>query len=457
MSATFAKNARAAHGSFRHLPLFRKLFFFGIILLSIRPAMAQTDDNTGLYTAIDDHADKLKARVIEWRRDIHAHPELSNRETRTAKLVAGHLTGLGLEVRTEVAHTGVVALLRGGKPGPVVALRADMDALPVTEETGLPFASKVRTQYMGQEVGVMHACGHDAHTAILMGAAEILSSLKEQLPGTIKFIFQPAEEGAPDGEDGGAGMMIQEGALENPAPGAIFGLHTNAFLHTGTLGYHSGGTMASTDGLSIIVRGKQSHGAAPWKGVDPIVVSAQIILGLQTIVSRQIELTKAPAVVTIGKIEGGVRSNIIPDEVRMIGTIRNLDPEIREEIRARVKRTAGNIAESAGAEAIVEVSRGLPVTYNDPELTKRMLPALERIAGRENVIDENPHTGAEDFSLFAEKIPGFYFFIGITPHDRDLKEAASLHSPKMYLDEEALTLGVRAITNAAVDYLLQNR
>lgn len=398
-------------------------------------------------------AETVAGKVVSWRRDIHEHPELSNREVRTAKLVADHLTALGLEVKTGVAHTGVVALLKGGKPGPCVALRADMDALPVTEQTGLPFASKAKGEYNGQEVGVMHACGHDAHTAILMGVAEVLAGMRKDIPGTVKFIFQPAEEGAPDGEDGGASLMIREGVLENPRPEVIFGLHVFPQGEAGTISYRPGGAMAGTDGLHITVRGSQTHGAMPWHGTDPIVTAAQIITGLQTVISRQSDLTRAPAVVTIGIIRGGVRSNIIPDKVEMIGTIRTLDPKMREEILARVRRTAEGIAESAGAVAEVRIDEGLPVTMNDPALTARMLPALEQVAGANNVRLAPPKTGAEDFALFAKQIPGLYLFLGSSTPGKDPATVAPNHSPFFVVDEAALPVGVKALTGLVLDYL----
>lgn len=392
-------------------------------------------------------------KVVAWRRDIHEHPELSNREFRTAKLVADHLTALGLEVKTGVAHTGVVGLLRGGKPGPCVAIRADMDALPVVEQTGLPFASKAKGEYNGQEVGIMHACGHDVHTSVLMGAAEVLAGVRKDLPGSVKFIFQPAEEGAPRGEEGGADLMVEEGVLENPKPEAIFALHVFPNSDAGTLTYRSGGAMAGSDGLSIRVTGKQTHGAMPWGGVDPIVVSAQIILGLQTIESRQVNVTENPSIVTIGIIRGGVRSNIIPDTVEMIGTIRTLDREMQKDIHARVKRTAEKIAESAGATAQVSIGIGNPVTYNDPALTARMVPALERVAGKDKVSVNPPKTGAEDFSAFAEKIPGFYFNLGCRTPGVDPATVAQNHSPFFVVDEACLPIGVRALASLAVEYL----
>ena len=413
---------------------------------------SQTAAQAGLAAEIDRRAQQIESKVVTWRRDFHEHPELSNREIRTGKIVADHLRSLGIEVRTGVAHTGVVGTLMGGRPGPVVALRADMDALPVVEEVDLPFASKVRAVFNGREVGVMHACGHDLHTSILMGVAEVLAGMKQQLPGTVRFIFQPAEEGAPAGEEGGAGLMIQEGALANPRPEAIFGLHVFPFP-VGQLAYCPGAAMASSDTLKIVVRGRQSHGALPWNGVDPIVAAAQIILGLQTITSRQTDLTRSPAVITIGSLHGGVRSNIIPDTVEMEGTIRAFDNEIQNHIHERIRETATLIAASAAATAEVTIVRGNPVTYNDPKLTERMIPTLKRVAGDTNAKVTQPTTTAEDFSLYQKQIPGLYFFLGIAPQGTDPANAAPNHSPRFYADEGALRLGVRALASLAVDYL----
>lgn len=396
--------------------------------------------------------EEVTEKVVAWRRDLHEHPELGNREFRTAGLIAEHLRSLGMEVRTEVAHTGVVGVLRGGLPGPVVALRADMDALPVTEMVDLPFASKAIAEYNGREVGVMHACGHDNHMAILMGAAEVLAGMRERLPGTVKFIFQPAEEGAPAGERGGASLMVEEGALTNPRPDAIFGLHVWP-IPTGLIGYKAGGFMASSQTLIIKVKGRQTHGAMPWGGVDPIVVSAQIVMGLQTVISRQTNITTAPAVVTIGQINGGIRSNIIPDSVVMVGTVRTLDAEMREKIEQRIRRTVQGIAESAGATAEVFLSKGLPVTFNDPDLTQRMIATLERVAEPGMARETPPVTGAEDFSYYQQEIPGMYFFLGIIPDSIPLERAAPIHSPYFFADEAALPVGVRALANLAVDYL----
>ena len=406
-----------------------------------------------LAKRIEDASSKVDAKVLAWRRDIHQHPELGNRETRTAKIVADHLRSLGIEVKEKVAHTGVIGILRGGKPGKVVALRADMDALPVTEQVDLPFASKVRTTYNGQEVGVMHACGHDAHVAILLGVAEVLASMKSEIPGTVKFIFQPAEEGAPQGEEGGAGLMVKEGALENPKVDAIYGLHVTSRFAVGEIAYKPEGMMAAHDSFKIVVRGKQTHGAYPWLGVDPIVTASQIVLALQTIASRQLDSTVAPAIVTVGAIHGGVRNNIIPDEVEMIGTIRALDAKMREEIHTRIKRTAESIATSAGATATVTITTGYPITYNDPALTERSLPTLRAIAGAKNVRLVNAVLGAEDFSFFQQKVPGVFFWLGTRPPSQTPEQAPSNHSPLFYVDESGLPLGVRALANVALDYL----
>jgi len=420
-----------------------------LAIVAAGPVLAQT---SRLDAEVDRRAAQVNGKVVAWRRDIHANPELSNRETRTAELVAQHLRSLGIEVRTGVAHTGVVGVLRGGRPGPVVALRADMDALPVTEEVDVPFASKVRATYNGQEVGVMHACGHDTHVAMLMGAAEVLAGMRRDLPGTVVFIFQPAEEGPPAGERGGAELMIAEGALENPKPTAIFGLHVLPYP-AGEIRYRPGGAMASADGLRIVVRGRQTHGAQPWAGVDPIVVAAQVVMGLQTITSRQVDITAAPAIVTVGVINGGVRNNIIPDSVVMLGTIRTFDAAVRRDIHERVRRTAESIAQSAGATARVVIDTGPPVTYNDPALTERMLPTLRQVAGAANVRLAPPLTPAEDFSRYQERIPGLFFFLGITPPGADPRTVAANHSPRFFVDEAALPIGVRALAHVAVDYL----
>ncbi len=404
---------------------------------------------------IDRREKAIAGKVVAWRRDFHEHPELGNRETRTAKIVADHLRSLGIEVRTGVAHTGVIGVLRGGKPGKVVALRADMDALPVTEQTSVPFASKVKATYNGQEVGVMHACGHDNHVAILMGVAEILAGMKDQLTGTVKFIFQPAEEGAPAGEEGGSALMLKEGAFDDPKPDAVFGLHVWSNRNVGHIGYRSGGTMASADMLRIVVKGKQTHGAAPWAGVDPIVVSSQIVLGLQTIASRQLDVTKTPSIITIGSIHGGVRFNIIPDEVQLDGTIRTFSADVQDDMHRRIKLTAESIAASAGATANVTITRMYPVTVNDPALTEAMLPTLRRVAGAGMVSEQPQVTAAEDFSLFAQRAPGLFFFLGSTRKGVDVATAPANHSPLYEVDEGVLPLGVRALANLATDFLSQ--
>ena len=424
--------------------MMRAWMLIGALLARV-PAYAEPADV--LAGLVED----VTPRVVAWRRDLHAHPELGNREFRTAALVAEHLESLGMDVRTNVAHTGVIGLLEGGRPGPVVALRADMDALPVTEISDLPFASKVRTEYNGREVGVMHACGHDNHVAILMGVAEVLASMRDELPGSVKFIFQPAEEGAPAGEEGGADLMIREGALESPRPEAIFGLHVMP-APVGVIGWRSGGMMASSDSFRIRVQGRQTHGAMPWGGVDPIVVASQIVLGLQTIPSRQLDATLTPSIVTVGAINGGVRHNIIPEEVEMIGTIRTFDGPTRNDIHARITRTAQRIAESAGAVAEVEIDRGYPVTANDADLTRRMLPTLERIAGA-GLVESPRVTGAEDFSYFQREIPGMFFFLGVGADDPALVHPN--HSPRFHADERGLPLGVLAMASLALDYLAE--
>ncbi|HWA13421.1 MAG TPA: amidohydrolase [Burkholderiales bacterium] len=406
-----------------------------------------------LRAEFDRLADEVEPRVIDWRQDIHRHPELGNREVRTAAKVAAHLEALGLEVRTGVAYTGVVAVLRGGRPGPVVALRADMDALPVTEEVDLPFASKVRTTWAGKETGVMHACGHDTHVAILMGVAEILARNRERLPGTVKFLFQPAEESPPPGEEGGAALMIKQGAMENPKPEVVFGLHITSVQRTGTIAYRPGPMMAAADILKITVQGRQTHGSAPWTGVDPIVVASQIVLGLQTIVSRQVNLTQEPAVVTIGGIDGGNRFNIIPDKVEMVGTVRTFDEAMRDDIHARIRATAGHIAAAAGASVTVDIQKPYAVTINDPALTERMLPTLKRVAGEGNVNLRPKTTGAEDFSFFAQQAPGLFFFLGGTPEEADMGKIGYNHSPRFYVEDGAMKLGVRALLNLTLDYM----
>lgn len=408
-------------------------------------------------TNVMDKASEIEAKVIEWRRHFHENPELSNREFETAKYVENHLRKLGLEVQTGVAHTGVIGILKTGKPGPTVALRGDMDALPVTERVDIPFASKVTSEYLGTKVGVMHACGHDTHVAMLMGAAEILTEMKDQLSGTIVFIFQPAEEGAPPGEEGGAELMVKEGVLSKNEVDVIFGLHINSKTEVGTVKYRPEGTMAAVNRLVIKVKGKQTHGSTPWTGVDPIAVSAQIIQGLQHIISRQSPLTKAAAVISIGKISGGVRSNIIPEEVEMIGTIRTLDTKMQKDIHEKIRRTATKIAESAGATAEVTIEKGYPVTYNDPKLTADMLATIEATAGKDNVILTDARTGAEDFSFFAREVPGLFLFLGGMPKGTDPAEAAPHHTPDFYIDESGMKLGVALLCNLTIDYINMNK
>ncbi len=426
--------------------------FLAILVLEVLMSVT-LDAATTLDQRIDAAAKKVESRVIETRRDIHQHPELGNRETRTSKIVADRLRELGIEVRTPIAHTGVVGILKGGRPGRVVALRADMDALPVVEQVDVPFKSTVRTTFNGHDVGVMHACGHDAHVAILLGVAEVLAGIKDEIPGTVKFLFQPAEEGAPEGEEGGAKLMVKEGALDNPKVDAVFGLHVTSRYPVGEIAYRSGSMMAAVDSFKIIVHGKQTHGAYPWLGIDPIVVAAQIVIGLQTIPSRQVDSSLAPSIVTVGAIHGGVRNNIIPDDVEMIGTIRSLDAKMRDEIHARIKRTAEEIAKSGGATATVTIDEGYPITYNDPAVTEQMAPTLRRIAGAPNVQIINAVLGAEDFSFFQQKVPGLFFFLGTRPKNETAEQAASNHSPLFYVDESGLELGIRAIAHVAVDYL----
>jgi amidohydrolase len=411
-------------------------------------------DSLAVHAEIEALADEIESRVVAWRRDIHQHPELGNREFRTARLVAGHLKALGFDdVREKVAHTGVVGVLKGGRPGRVVALRADMDALPVTEEVDLPFRSRVRTEWNGLQCGVMHACGHDAHTAILMGVAEVLAEIRERIPGTVVFIFQPAEEGAPDDEGGGARMMIDAGCLADPQVGAIFGLHVTSSHHVGRLGYRSGPLMASSDELRVFVRGTQTHGAMPWRGVDPIVVGSQIVMGLQTIVSRSLDITREPSVVTVGVFQGGNRDNIIPDEVKMEGTIRTFDEDQRDAIHEHVKRITEMIAASGGAKARVQIMRGYDVVVNDPALTSFAVPVLERVAGAANVGVVDKICAAEDFSFYQKAVPGFFLRVGCRRPEAGLAAAAPNHSPRFFVDERCLKLGVRSLCALALDWL----
>lgn len=398
----------------------------------------------------EDDFQNIEDKVIDWRRDLHENPELSNREFETAKKIAAHLKSLGIETTTEIAKTGVVGILKGDKPGKTLALRADIDALPVTEKNDLEFKSTKTTEFLGSQTGVMHACGHDTHTAILMGVAEILSKHKDKINGTVKFIFQPAEEGPPPGEEGGAALMIKEGVLENPDVDAIFGLHINAATPVGTITYKPEGTMAAVERFVINVQGKQAHGSAPWSGVDPILISAKIIDGLQTIISRNADLTESASVITVGKITGGVRFNIIPETAELIGTVRTLDPENKKVILSRMRELVPAIAQAYGGSATIDIQNNTAITFNDVALTQQMLPTLENVAGKENVNLMKATTGGEDFSFFQEKVPGFYFFLGGMPEDA---EPTRHHTPDFYIDESGLLLGVKTITQLTLDFL----
>ena len=402
--------------------------------------------------AIDAATDKIEPQTIAWRRDFHQHPELGNHETRTARIIADHLRSLGLDVREGVGKTGVVGILQGALPGPVIGLRADMDALPIVERTPVPFASTVKSTYNGQEVGVMHACGHDAHVAILMSTATVLAGMKNQLKGTVKFIFQPAEEGPPAGEEGGADLMIKDGVLENPKVDVLFGLHMAAGVESGKIRYRPEGEMAASDWFTIKVHGKGSHGSQPWAGVDPIVVAAQIIEGLQTIVSRQTELTKDAAVISVCVIQGGVRSNIIPEDVQLTGTIRTLDTAMQREIHERMRRTVTKIAESAGATAEINIDKKTLITYNDPALVQKTLPSLQKAAGAANVQLMDAMTGSEDFSFFAAKVPAFFFFLGGMKPGQDPHTSFPHHTADFYIDESGFKLGVKAFCDLVLDY-----
>lgn len=421
------------------------------ILISVQ--LAAQNNIAAIRQIISKAADKIESQCITWRRDFHQHPELGNHEFRTSKIVADYLKSLGLEVKEGVAKTGVVGILRGGSAGPCIALRADMDALPITEKTNLSFASNVKSTYNGQEVGVMHACGHDSHTAILMSVAEVLSGMKKDLKGTVKFIFQPAEEGPPEGEEGGAALMVKEGVMENPKVDVVFGLHIKSNIEAGHINYKPGSFMASSDWFTIKVKGKGSHGAYPWLGIDPIVVSAQIVEALQNIVSRQSELVKAPVVISIGKINGGVRSNIIPDECDMYGTIRTLDPLMQNEVHEKIKRIATHIAEASGATAEVTIDTKTLVTYNDPLLVKKMIPSLQAAAGENYVSETGWEAGSEDFSYYGTKAPSFFFFLGGMPKGLDPKKAPPHHTSEFYIDESGFKTGIKAFCNLVVDYM----
>lgn len=424
-----------------------KYTFLFVFALCSSFLLAQSQVETKVNALVTE----IEPQVIKWRRHLHQYPELSNREFNTMKYIAENLKGLDVTIETGMAHTGVVAVLDTGKPGPTIGLRADMDALPVRERVDVPFASKEETEYLGQNVGIMHACGHDSHVAILMGAATLLNQIKKDLTGKIVFVFQPAEEGAPAGEEGGAALMIKQGIIEKYGIEVFYGLHISSITEVNTITYKPMGAMAAADQFSIKVKGKQAHGSRPWSGVDPIVISAQIIMGLQTIISRQTELTKEAAVITVGKITSGVRNNIIPEEAEMIGTIRTLDTGMQRIVHEKIRLTAEKIAEAGGATAEVDITIGYPVTFNNPELTAKMLPSLEKVAGENNVRVVKASTGAEDFSFFAQKVPGLFFFLGGKPKGIDPLDAPSHHTPDFYIDESGFGLGVRALVQLVLD------
>ncbi len=430
----------------------RKTLLSILLLTSTAQLFSQTDI-TRLKEKMTAAADRIESKCIEWRQDLHMNPELGNREFRTSKIIATHLKSLGIDVKEGIAKTGVVGILKGGKPGPCIALRADMDALPIVENVNLPFASKQKSTYNGQEVGVMHACGHDTHVAILMSVAEILSGMRNDIKGTVKFIFQPAEEGPPAGEEGGANLMVKEGVMDNPKVDVIFGLHIGSDIEIGRIEYKPGAFMASSDWFSIKVKGKGSHGSQPWKGIDPIQVSAQIIEGLQSIVSRQSELTKAPVVITVGKIHGGVRNNIISEECVMDGTIRTLDNNMQKEVHEKIKWTAQKIAEASGATAEVNIETKTLVTYNTPDLVKKMIPSLEAAAGAGNVRERNWVTGAEDFSYYGTKAPAFFFYLGGMPRGHDPKKAPPHHTADFFVDDQGMKTGINAFCQLVIDYM----
>lgn len=429
----------------------KHFLLFVLIVMSLQVEGQQ--DISKLKEQVSVATDKIEAKCIAWRRNFHEHPELGNREIRTAKIIADHLKKLGIETTEGVAKTGVVGILRGGKPGPCIALRADMDALPIVERVNIPFASKQKTTYNGEAVGVMHACGHDTHVAMLMSAAEILSGMQSEIKGTVKFIFQPAEEGPPEGEEGGAALMVKEGVMENPKVDAIFGMHIESDIEVGKIEYKPGAFMASSDWFHIVVKGKGSHGSQPWKGIDPIQIAAQIIEGLQTIVSRQSELTKAPVIITVGKIHGGVRNNIIPEECVMDGTIRTLDNTMQKDVHERIKWTASKIAEASGAKAEVTIDTKTLVTYNTPDLVKKMIPSLQSAAGAANVSEREWVTGAEDFSYYGTKAPAFFFYLGGMPKGADAKKAPPHHTADFFIDESGMKTGIKTFCNLVIDYM----
>jgi amidohydrolase len=418
--------------------------FLSLLVLSVPVSASDSSE-------IDAATERLMPKIIEWRRHLHQYPELGNREFKTAKYVEDHLRRLGMEVGTGIAKTGVVGILKGGLPGPVIGLRADMDGLPVTERNDLPFRSRATGEYNGQTVGVMHACGHDTHVAMLMGAAEVLSGMKDKIRGTVVFIFQPAEEGPPAGEEGGAELMVKEGVMDDPKIDAIFGIHINSRTEVGTIKYKSGSIMAASDWFEIKVKGRQTHGAYPWLGTDPIAVATQIYTGLQMIVARRSDLPKAPVVITVGRIKGGVRENIIPEELVMAGTIRTLDSEMQKEVHEKIRQTAKGIAESMGATVEVVIDTKAPVTHNTPELVEKMLPSLQKAAGKENVYLGEWVTGAEDFAFF-QSVPSFYFTVGGMPKGMDPKDAPPHHTPDFFIDDSRLDVGVKAFANIVMDY-----
>jgi amidohydrolase len=418
-----------------------------VFFLAVSTLQAQNHAAT-----IDSKANAVLPKVIEWRRHLHQYPELSNREVKTAEYITNHLRSLGYEVQTGIAKTGVVGILKGGKPGPVIALRADMDALPVHERANVPFASKVTAEYLGDTVPVMHACGHDAHVAMLMGTAEILASMKKDISGTVKLIFQPAEEGPPGEEEGGAPLMVKEGVMDNPKVDAIFGLHISSGIEVGHIRYKPGPYMASSDWFSIKIKGKQAHGSAPWGSIDPIVIGAQIINGLQTIVSRQENIVKAPVVITVGKFHSGLRNNIIPEDATLDGTIRTLDNQMQKSVHERIRRTVTNIAEASGATVDLEIDTKTLVTFNDSALVEMMVPSLQKAAGNTKVQPHAWTTGAEDFSYFGEKAPAFFFYMGGMPKGTDPTKAPGHHTPDFYIDDSRLDVGIKAFCNIVFDY-----
>jgi amidohydrolase len=435
-----------------------KIFSMKKILLAVLVVTLMTQLNAqnniaALKQKVVTATDQIESKCISWRREIHQHPELGNNEFRTAKLIADHLRKLGLEVKEGVAKTGVVGLLKSGKPGPCIGLRADMDALPIIEKTDLSFASKEKSSYNGQDVGVMHACGHDTHVAMLMSVAEILTGMKNDLKGSVKFIFQPSEEGPPEGEEGGAPLMVKEGVMDDPKVDVIFGLHIESNIEMGHIEYKPGSFMASSDWFTIKVKGKGSHGAQPWLSIDPIQISAQIIEGLQSIVSRQSDLTKAPVVITVGRIDGGVRNNIIPDECTMYGTIRTLDANMQNDVHERLRQTVTKIAEAGGATAEVIIDTKTLVTYNTPELVKKMVPSLQSAAGINNVKEREWVTGAEDFSYYGTKAPSFFFYLGGMPKGNDPKKAPPHHTAEFFIDESGMKTGIKAFCDIVIDYM----